>query len=242
MKLSKHIATYYLTHPEYQELTLANYVKMNFNGSDRRLDEKGMEYIQAAIITDPAAKKYVVSQTVIDRFDMFKIDKVDWTLFKPEMFNREVYILPDNTFFYLHRASDGYIQFMYCVARADGMLCVDLGDFCTLIEDHAISRRMKGPTELLFKLLCFLHFTDNEEITLPANTKRGNILKGILNNDSSFAATFVNARWHKTVIRTEGFPVRGHWAIRKIGPGRTQTRLVFIQPYNKDGYTRSYNS
>jgi hypothetical protein len=241
MKLSKHIATYYLTHPEYQEMVLANYIRLNFNRPDRKLDEDGMEYIKSVIITDPTAKKYVVSQTVIDRFDMFKIDKIDWTFFAPDLFRREVFIMPDNTFFYIYPAADGYMRFMYAGARADGMLGLNLGDFSPFDGDAAIAPSIKDAIERLYKLLCFLHFTDNEEITLPPNTKRGNILKGIYDNDSPFPATFVNARWHKTVIRTEGFPVRGHYAIRKIGPGRTQTRLVFIQPYRKDSYKRSYN-
>ena len=49
---------------------------------------------------------------------------------------------------------------------------------------------------------------------------------------------FLDASWYTTIIRSEGFGVRGHFRLQPCGPGRTEKKLVYINEYRKHGYVR----
>lgn len=56
-------------------------------------------------------------------------------------------------------------------------------------------------------------------------------------NKSKYPLTILNANYLKTSIRTEGFKVRGHFRWQPYGPNRTKRKLIFIDSFEKSGYT-----
>lgn len=48
----------------------------------------------------------------------------------------------------------------------------------------------------------------------------------------------LDSNWFTTIIRSESFNVKGHFALRAYGKGRKKRKLVWINPYEKSGYTR----
>jgi hypothetical protein len=42
----------------------------------------------------------------------------------------------------------------------------------------------------------------------------------------------------KTIVRTEGFKVRGHWRWQAYGEGMKERKLIFINAFEKKGYIR----
>lgn len=50
--------------------------------------------------------------------------------------------------------------------------------------------------------------------------------------------SFLDVSWFTTIIRTEGFGVRGHFRLQPYGPGKTEKRLIYINEYQKHGYVR----
>lgn len=57
-------------------------------------------------------------------------------------------------------------------------------------------------------------------------------------NEIPLDITVIDSNWITTIIRTEGFNVRGHFAIRACGKNRKDRRLVWINSYRKNGYIR----
>lgn len=68
----------------------------------------------------------------------------------------------------------------------------------------------------------------------------------IPNNDDSvvvnkmpFQINVIDSSWLRTIVRTEGFSVRGHFRLQPYGVGRCERRLIYIKPFQKHGYVRT---
>lgn len=116
---------------------------------------------------------------------------------------------------------------MFYVDRATGEQC-----------DHFKHEDVLTREVFVYKLLCFMFLTDNDEVIVPPGTKYGTKKEGKVINTLKVPITIVNSRWNTTVIRTEKFGVRGHFALRWAGQGHTLAKIVFIEPYEKKGYIR----
>lgn len=91
----------------------------------------------------------------------------------------------------------------------------------------------------IMQLLTFVELGDIE-VTLinslqhnKAPNKNDKIYNGTRNN-----VYVVDSTWNKLLIRTEGFAVRGHFKLQPCGPGLADRKLIWINAYEKDGYTR----
>lgn len=58
-------------------------------------------------------------------------------------------------------------------------------------------------------------------------------------NNSSKGVTVYDSNYFTNIIRSEGFGVRGHFRLQRIGEGRTDKRLIWINDFQKEGYTRT---
>lgn len=50
-------------------------------------------------------------------------------------------------------------------------------------------------------------------------------------------ATYVDCSWFREIVRKEGFMVSGHFRLQWY-PSRGEHRLIYIEPFQKHGYTR----
>lgn len=57
-------------------------------------------------------------------------------------------------------------------------------------------------------------------------------------NETPVPIQIIDSNWFTNIIRTTGFTVRGHFALRAYGEGRKKRRLVWIDTYQKSGYER----
>ena len=49
---------------------------------------------------------------------------------------------------------------------------------------------------------------------------------------------YLDASWYTTIVRNEGFGVRGHFRLQPCGEGRKDKKLIYINEYRKHGYVR----
>ena len=49
---------------------------------------------------------------------------------------------------------------------------------------------------------------------------------------------FLDATWYTTIVRSEGFGVRGHFRLQPCGTGRKDRKLIYINEFRKHGYVR----
>ena len=133
----------------------------------------------------------------------------------------------------LYLAAMGVIEFSY---DNEGMFsvphirCVE-GD-----EDNCV-RYMK----FLLELNVFLRYADTEIVKVYGQQKRyvpdG---KDYIDNRSGVLVKYIDSRWLREIIRTEGFKVRGHFRLQpfKDEDGEWDRKLIYINEYEKHGYHR----
>ena len=49
---------------------------------------------------------------------------------------------------------------------------------------------------------------------------------------------YYDCNWYTTIVRNEGFNVRGHFRLQPYGVGRKEKKLIYIHEFQKHGYVR----
>lgn len=259
MKLQDHIAYRFLTDESLIFEALGSICPKEMNGalSINALDELPEEISSPLIslydlLSYEKQKTYIITKSVIeDKLEMLKIDKCDWSLFKSLKECKDTLILPD-TKDNLNRILrvkiyDDVIRFCFLTFKKDNVKknyghinwCIFYvnritGEKC----DHFEHKDVKTIETLLYKLMCFMYLTKNEEIIVKPKSKYGTLKAGKVINPLDIPVIIVNSYWNTTLIRNEKFDVRGHFAIRWSGINRSIPKLVFIEPFEKQGYVR----
>jgi hypothetical protein len=209
-------------------------------------------------------KNYYITKSVIEKLELFDTKRCmqieGWSIFKGLPDFKKTYLLPDPDKSYAKYGGSGFLrvikvgdilQFFHCTAKflppqertrtIDSslyfvVLFVDLGR--GIMADHWQSNDGKSLAPFLYSLMCFVELCDNQTVEILPKQKYGTKKTGKIINTLPFPITVINNTWNVTTIRTEGFPVCGHAAIYWTGPGRTIPRLLYREPYMKQGYTR----
>lgn len=249
MKFENHIAYRFLNDDNLiMEIAEAHY-KREWSSALNGGDISHKIHDLYAFLTPKDTKNYFVTNTVIDKLDMLKVkkngDHFDWTVFNGRISDlRNTFIFSDNSLMKLVVQDD---IMMFCYLKYEPYdkvtghmswtmfyLNKNTGELCEHFDDD----KVKNIEEFCYKLLCFVYLTENDEVILPPNAKIGTRKSGLILNDIKSNITIINSRWNTDVVRLEKFGVRGHFAIRWVGEGRSSARLVFIEPFEKNGYTR----
>lgn len=97
---------------------------------------------------------------------------------------------------------------------------------------------MLGLINILLYIKMFqLYAKSDIKIVKPKATLK-KIEEGYLKNESTVPVTYLDSKWFTTIVRSEGFRVRGHFRLqpRKI-EGEWVKRIIWIEDFMKTGYT-----
>ncbi len=217
--------------------------------------QKGMG-VFIMVDTNKSNKSYLVTNTVIDKLALLKIKKsvnisginhFDWSVFSNVPNGQFTFIMPNNQCLRMNvddtcmhfiwfdmiivdkKKNDGHLHYhlFYISKNENWKPCI-----------HFDSKQVQERQDLVFKLLCFIYLSETEEEIIKPGERKGTKKSGKVVNDLGEPITIINSKWNITSIRNEGFEVSGHFALRWSGAGRTEAKVVFIQPYSKNGYVR----
>ena len=205
-----------------------------------------------ALLVNKDNKNYMVTNSVIDLLDMLKVSKdgknYDWSVFKNIKEGKYTFILPGNkllrmfiqadTIWFIHIEQE---KAMNNVARLGWVMFFfnrTTGEPCS----HYSHVDVKTLEPFVYSLLCFMFLTENDEIELKPSQKHGTKKSGKVINTLQQNITIVNSRWNTTVITSGEFGVRGHFRLQPVGTGRSENKLIFIEPFTKSGITRKAKS
>lgn len=88
-------------------------------------------------------------------------------------------------------------------------------------------------------LMAFLQYADTETVIVNNGQKKTTPSGGeMLVNSIGYPVKYIDSRWVREIIRTEGFKVRGHFRLQPCGEGRADKKLIYIHEYQKNGYHR----
>lgn len=230
------------THPEDFEQCMKTVNKLNRGDLPKRLTDT------YAMLLNENNKNYIVTHSVLGLLDLLKVFKdgknYDWTVFKNIKEGKYTFILPGNKllrmfvqnetiwFFHLEendiKGNTSHLDWvMFFFDRITGAPC-----------EHYSHLDVKLLEPFVYSLLCFIFLTKNDEIELKPGQKSGTKKSGKVINSLQQNITIINSRWNTTVITSGSFGVCGHFRLQPTGIGRTDTTLIFIDPYIKEGITR----
>lgn len=124
--------------------------------------------------------------------------------------------------FALEKEENGQGKFLVIQGKGpDIMPDSKLQDDYYLVEDFLIFKKYADIETKICPPKSGIFFNENKYVN--------NSPKGVKIYDSTY---FTN------IIRSEGFGVRGHFRLQRIGEGRSDKKLIWINDFQKDGYTR----
>ena len=251
MKLENHIAYRFLTDDVFWvELLEAHHPDLIERFENKEdIPQEALGFYKFLAIDSSHRPRYV-SGTVMEKLEYLKVhrknDALDWTVFKDVKDGKFTYIFPNNQLVRVVFESEMvHIMLMYFNVNdqktGDGeanwtLVYADriTGKRC----DHADTKEGAFTEEVAYKLLCFIHLSEIEEVVIEKGRKWGTRKQGKIVNSLPFDLVKVDSTWNVTSIRTDGFNVKGHFAIRWTGTGRTVPKVVWINPFQKKGYVR----
>jgi hypothetical protein len=135
----------------------------------------------------------------------------------------------------------GAIGFLYC--RDDSDSTSDIRNIMWVSRGSGLENTDKGlefvNDELIYIILyaMFKTYATVETKILPPNQKRRDITC-LYRNNTDFKVTYLDCRWFTTLVKSEGFNVRGHFRLQpKKKDGEWTRELIWINEFHKTGYT-----
>ncbi len=202
----------------------------------------------ALLDTPKTHRPYYCTETMLECLEFLKINKTgehyNWTYFDKLQNHVATFIFPNNAMLRM-RVVDETMEFMHMTYTPEDKergnmhwIMFHLNRKTGALCEHFGHDDVKNIELFIYRLLCFVYMADNEEVIVPAGSRYGTKKSGKLINSTPFQMTIINSKWNITSIRNEKFSVSAHFAIRHTGQGRTVPRVVFINPFEKEGYVR----
>lgn len=246
MQLRNHIAYKFLMDDDF----LNRLFRVIMPEEMRRLKEGGVNNLAkdevlgigtyGSILLPKNQKAYYITNTVHNLLGLIKVKNLDWNIFN-QVDKKYTFIFTQSRllrvnfrdtsidFFYLGGTNEdklSYLQFF--IDRKTGIASTELRG----LDDTAMKLES-------YRLLCFFFFSQNEErIVSPGKSYGTRKQDDALSNDLNVPVTIVNSNWNITSIRTEGFNVSGHFRLQPCGPQFSDIKMIFIEPFKKNGYVR----
>lgn len=105
--------------------------------------------------------------------------------------------------------------------------------------EYYCDKKFSKEFSIIMQIITFVALGDIEVVMLHTNQNNGKPKKdGKITNSSHYSVYVVDSTWNKILIRTDGFAVRGHFRLQACGEGLKDRKLMWINAYEKDGYTR----
>lgn len=245
MQLKNHIAYKFLTDSDYMgQLCNALMAKVDFSPEQ-------LKTVMQSILPD-GQKAYYITESVIKKMDMIHLKKdgkhFNWRPLLCIPDGKYTIIFPDNRVYRIVRdRSHDVIWVAHIIKTGESRVPMGIVENIHhdtfMVDGEAVldcydDEQTCKCEEYIYRALCFMFLSSPEEEIIQPGHRYGTKKQGKLVNSLPFPLTIVNKNWVITSIRNEAFWVRAHYAIRWAGKGRTEARLVLIDPFEKKGYVR----
>ncbi len=203
------------------------------------------------------ARNFLVTPSVHEKLEMLKVKPnqeglYDWTVFKHLKDLKSSFILPPEKRFdrggVIRIMIDGEnIHMFHICGKSDPVKPNQMMIYWTsfyinrMTNEHASycsSTNAKDLIPSIYVLLCFVYLSENEYQEVLGGRSVGTRKNGKFKNDLTIPVTLITSKWNVTSVRTEGFQVGAHFRLQPCGPGRSQTKMILIEPFEKHGYVR----
>lgn len=257
MKIENTYAARYMTDPALRQLYFDTHVDQHIKDNPRFKKARGvklltdqisnLEYFResrAIILQTAHADIMLLSTKAIPLIKKLSLDKIkdhQWTLIDKIEDGHYVIILNKDEFLKIWKYDNRVVVAIFTRKNGEeqyAMINFTIDTQEVYVKDDFL---MLGCYEHFLKSMMFIKFTKPETVLIQGGArKKHNGVK--VSNKSRLDVTMVDANWNKITIRTTGFMVGedtgGFWAIRRAGHKKQDIKVVWINPYQKNGYVR----
>lgn len=204
----------------------------------------------AEIYTSDTDKNYLISEPALETINNIKVKnpyKILPLFFQSLQDGRATILLNKNHFFRYEKDGDSLICiYMRKIPLESGNFYIDFDAFRLTpakifhTQEYQYPDPIHDAIKMFIKVLIFLKCTNVVEIfemkpKQKARVEHCNDKKWI--NKSGITVTLVNSDWNKMYYRTEEFEVSGHARFQRHGKGNQLVKLIWIDSYEKKGYS-----
>lgn len=105
-------------------------------------------------------------------------------------------------------------------------------------EEHEVSYLL-DTAFLIIGFEVFRKYADVEVKMLPASKQiKDTVYKCVYQNESSYPVEIIDSTYYTTLVKSDSFKVTGHFRLQPYGTGLKKRKLIWINDFVKDGYTR----
>lgn len=255
MRLHNHIAYRFLVDERFTEEIMEAVCGAKWE--EKPVEEIGLLYNlldHSTMVPDSLPHRaYYITDTVLDKLDMLKVKKsdsvYDWKVFSDLQTCKKTFIFNDNSVLRLAIYNN---TLMFCYLKFNFQKDSNRYGQCNIVIfyidrstnevcSHYHHPDVQAIETMVYKMMCFVFLSENtEEIVLPGR-KVGTRKSGkFINEFPDIPVTIVTSKWKITVIHNEDFAVSGHFRLQPCGEGLTKKRMIWIDPFTKHGYKRTY--
>jgi len=200
-------------------------------------------------------RKIVITDKCTDLISSLKVDKNIRYDFLKTLPNRLDLIYLKNNMCLIYKKTDTKVTITYIfhdknkldtehVIINQNTIDVDLVNnkhyYSNYDEEYFDETRVSMYT-LFVQIVSFIELGDINIKIVPAKDKVGNFIKGDeCRNLTKKEFILVDTDWNNVSVRLDGFPVKGHLRLQPCGSGRKEYKLIYIQPFLKNGYNRNH--
>ena len=98
-----------------------------------------------------------------------------------------------------------------------------------------INENIMGMFDLVLVFHLFKKYAPIEEIVSVRERRERNDIPDV---KTSQKIEYYDCSWYTTIVRNEGFSVRGHFRLQPCGAGKRDKKLIYIHEFQKHGYVR----
>jgi hypothetical protein len=131
----------------------------------------------------------------------------------------------------------GFLQIEYAKEdEADGHFDIAIDKEYTFVMGNNYEELI-GIMDMIIGFLMFKEYADVEE-KLIIKKSGEKIFNCHYTNNTNRNIRIMDCTWFTTLIKSEGFNVRGHFRLQPCGEGMKDKKLIWINDFKKSGYTR----
>lgn len=89
----------------------------------------------------------------------------------------------------------------------------------------------------LIAMICFIKYCPVETKFVDAGRREKHVGQKYV-NETKERIEILDSTWFTNIVRSEGFQVGGHFRMQAFGKDWSEKRLIWVEPFEKHGYTR----
>ena len=206
----------------------------------------------SGLLSQEGNKNYLLSRASVEIAKKIKVteERFDGIMFRGLNVGRKATILVDDRFFYRYHILKDSISCIWVqvtpVGGNDniGYVSLDYTNYRINTELGYLTYPEENPFEIehferFIQYLVFLEYSELETVTLkPQEKTKETKREGKVTNGSNSDVVIVDSTWNKTVFVDGTFSVRGHFRWQACGAKHGKRKLIFIEGFQKEGYTK----